>query len=161
MVSVVCLKASRGKLKDEGRMCAIHGGTYILNQNIDDFVFGDDGKVVGVKDGENVAKAPIVICDPTYAKSLSGKVKTGPKVIRCICLMDHNIPGTPASVDCCQIIIPQKQLGRHNDIYITLVGSNHRVCNDGLYLAMISTYVETETPELEIKPAVELLGTIL
>lgn len=36
------------------------------------------------------------------------------------------------------------------------------MCNDGLYLAMISTYVETDGPaEIEIKPAVEMLGSIL
>ena len=83
------------------RMCAIHGGTYILNQSIDEFVYGDDGKVIGIRSGEDVAKAPIVICDPSYAAKIAGKVKKGKKVIRSICILDHNIPGTPASVDCC------------------------------------------------------------
>jgi len=48
------------------RLCAIHGGTYMLNTNIDEILFDADGKVIGVRSGENKALAPIVICDPTY-----------------------------------------------------------------------------------------------
>ena len=47
------------------RLCAIHGGTYMLNTNIDEILF-ENGKVTGVRSGENFAKAPIVICDPSY-----------------------------------------------------------------------------------------------
>jgi Rab GDP dissociation inhibitor len=47
------------------RLCAIHGGTYMLNTNIDEILFDGD-KVSGVRSGENFAKAPIVICDPSY-----------------------------------------------------------------------------------------------
>ncbi len=42
-----------------------------------------------------------------------------------------------------------------------MVSSSHAVCAKGLYIAMISTYVETDKPELEIRPALELLGNIL
>lgn len=42
-----------------------------------------------------------------------------------------------------------------------MVSSAHAVCAKGLYIAMISTTVETDKPELEIKPAVELLGSVL
>ena len=37
----------------------------------------------------------------------------------------------------------------------------HAVCAKGLYIAMISTTVETDKPELEIKPAPDLLGDVL
>jgi len=48
------------------RLCAIHGGTFMLNKPIDSIVI-ENGKVVGVKDTEGVvAKAPLVICDPSY-----------------------------------------------------------------------------------------------
>ena len=47
------------------RLCAIHGGTYMLNTKLDEIMF-EDGKVVGIKSGENTAKAPLVICDPSY-----------------------------------------------------------------------------------------------
>lgn len=42
-----------------------------------------------------------------------------------------------------------------------MVSSSHAVCAKGLYIAMISTTVETDKPELEIKPALELLGDVL
>ena len=42
-----------------------------------------------------------------------------------------------------------------------MVSSAHAVCAKGLYIAMISTTVETSNPQLEIKPALELLGDIL
>jgi Rab GDP dissociation inhibitor len=47
------------------------------------------------------------------------------------------------------------------DIYISMVSSTHAVCAKGLYIAMISTTVETSTPEAEIQPALDLLGSIL
>lgn len=42
-----------------------------------------------------------------------------------------------------------------------MVSSAHAVCAKGLYIAMISTTVETDKPELEIKPALELLGDVI
>ena len=42
-----------------------------------------------------------------------------------------------------------------------MISSSHAVCAKGLYIAMISTTVETDKPELEIRPALELLGEVL
>lgn len=42
-----------------------------------------------------------------------------------------------------------------------MVSYAHAVCSKGLYIAMISTTVETDKPELEIRPAIDLLGDIL
>jgi len=47
------------------------------------------------------------------------------------------------------------------DVYISMVSSSHAVCAKGLFIAMISTIVETDKPELEIRPALDLLGDIL
>ena len=48
------------------RLCAIHGGTYMLNTQVDEILF-EGGKVSGIRSGKDQAKAPIVICDPSYA----------------------------------------------------------------------------------------------
>ena len=82
----------------------------MLNQDIDEILF-EDGKVAGVKKGEDVARAPLVICDPSYVKTLN-KTKVVAKVIRAICIMDHVIPNTNDATSC-QIILPQKQLNRN------------------------------------------------
>ena len=42
-----------------------------------------------------------------------------------------------------------------------MVSAAHAVCAKGLYIAIISTTVETTDPEKEIQPAVDLLGGCL
>lgn len=34
------------------RFCAIHGGTYMLNCEVDEIVMGEDGKVTGIRSGD-------------------------------------------------------------------------------------------------------------
>lgn len=74
------------------RLCAIHGGTYMLNTPVDEIIL-EGGKVCGVRSGEHTAKAPLVICDPSYVRDMS-KTKVIGKVIRAICILDHPIPNT-------------------------------------------------------------------
>jgi Rab GDP dissociation inhibitor len=140
------------------RLCAIHGGTYMLNKAVDEITFDADGKVTGIKCGADSAKAPIVICDPSYAPDT--KLKPTGKVIRAICLLDHPIPDT-GNAQSVQIIIPAKQLGRNSDTYISMVSYSHLICAKGIYVAMVSTTVESSEPKKEIQPALDLLGPIL
>ena len=90
------------------RLSAIYGGTYMLDKSVDEIVLEGDGKVVGVKSGDEVAKCKQVYCDPTYVPD---KVKKVGQVIRCICLLDHPIGNTKDALST-QIIIPQKQVNR-------------------------------------------------
>jgi len=139
------------------RLCAIHGGTYMLNTAVDEIMF-ENGAVCGVRVGNDVAKAPLVICDPTYVKEQK-RTRVAGRVIRAICILDHPIPNT-GDVASIQIILPQKQLNRKSDVYITMVSFAHAVCAKDLYIAIISATVETSNPEAEIAPAKELLGSI-
>ena len=41
-----------------------------------------------------------------------------------------------------------------------MVSALHSVCQKGFYIAIISTNVETNNPENEIKPALELIGSV-
>lgn len=52
------------------------------------------------------------------------------------------------------------QVGRKSDIYVSLVSFTHQVAAKGWFIAMVSTTVETENPEQEIKPGLDLLGRI-
>lgn len=95
------------------RLCAIHGGTYMLNTQVDEILM-EDGKVTGIRSGDQTAKAPLVICDPSYTMDADGQskfVKPIGKVIRAICLMNHPIPHTN-DAQSIQIILPAKQLGK-------------------------------------------------
>ena len=80
------------------RLCAIHNGTYMLNTNVDEILF-QDGRACGVKCGEETARAPLVICDPTYVSGLN-KTRVVNRVIRAICIMDHCIPNTNDATSC-------------------------------------------------------------
>lgn len=113
-------------------------------------------QVVGVRSGEEIASCKQVFCDPTYVPD---KVKKVGQVIRAICLLSHPLPHTNDSLST-QIIIPQKQVNRKSDIYVSLVSHTHQVAAKGWFIAMVSTTVETSNPELEIKPGLDLLGPI-
>ncbi|KAL3191206.1 hypothetical protein MRX96_018778 [Rhipicephalus microplus] len=55
---------------------------------------------------------------------------------------------------------PQKQVNRNSDIYVSLVSHTHQVAAKGWFIAMVSTTVETDNPEAEIKPGLDLLGPV-
>ncbi|KAJ3033567.1 Rab GDP dissociation inhibitor alpha [Rhizophlyctis rosea] len=137
------------------RLSAIYGGTYMLNKKVDEIV-SEAGKFVGVKSDGEVAKAPKVIGDPSY---FTDKVKKTGQVIRIICLLNHPIPNTGDS-DSVQIVIPQNQVGRKNDIYIASVSAAHNVCAKDYWVAIVSSFVETADPEKELQAGLALLGPI-
>ncbi|CAH7671791.1 GDP dissociation inhibitor [Phakopsora pachyrhizi] len=142
------------------RLSAIYGGTYMLDKKVDEIVYDDGGKVVGVRSGDETVKAKKVIGDPSYF--LNGKkemVVEKAKVVRSICLLKHPIPNTDDS-DSLQLVIPQAQIGRKHDVYIAAISSTHNVCAKGYYIAIVSTIVETSTPELELEAGYKLLGPI-
>lgn len=76
------------------RLCAIQGGTFMLNQDIDK-IESTEG-TVSIHSGEQKATAKMLICSPSYAIKcgLKHKVESVGKVIRAICIMDHPIPNT-------------------------------------------------------------------
>jgi len=139
------------------RLSAIYGGTYMLDKPVDEIIYDGNGRVVGVRSGDEVAKAKQVIGDPSYFQV---KVRKVGKVVRAICLLKDFIPNTEKS-DSVQLIIPQNQVQRKHDIYIASVSSTHNVCAPGYQLAIVSTIVETDRPENEIKPGLDLLGPIV
>ena len=78
------------------RLAAIYGGTYMLDKPCDKIVM-EGGKVVGVQSGGELAKAGLVVCDPSYAED---HCKVVGKVVRAICIMNHPIPDTAGSNSC-------------------------------------------------------------
>jgi len=138
------------------RLSAIYGGTYMLDKQVDEILFDESGKVSGVRSGEEIAKCNQVYCDPSYVPD---RVKKVGQVVRCICLLNHPVPNTKDALSC-QIIIPQKQVGRKSDIYVSVVSYTHQVAAKDWFIAIVSTNVETNNPELEVKPGLDLLGPI-
>jgi len=127
-----------------------------LNKPADEVLY-EGGKVVGVKSEGEIARCKFVIGDPTYFPE---KVQQVAQVVRTICFMNHPIPSTNDS-DSCQIILPQKQVGRKSDIYISCVSSAHNVCAKGKWIAICSTTVESDNPEAELDPAFRIIGPVI
>jgi Rab GDP dissociation inhibitor len=156
------------------RICAIHGGTFMLNQDIDEIVYDADGKAIGVKaNGNQMARAKQIIGDPSYFKA--NQIKANGQVARCICILDHPIPGTTttsiagyefssgsAPLESVQIIIPGPQVGRVNDVFVCCVGHALQVSAPGAYIAIVSTTVEKPgAPDEDMAAGLRLLGPIL
>ncbi|KAL3321226.1 hypothetical protein Ciccas_000104 [Cichlidogyrus casuarinus] len=136
------------------RLSAVHGGTYMLNKPIEEIIY-ENGKVVGVKSEGEIARAAKVICDPSYVPD---KVQTDHQIVRAICLMNH--PPIGLNKTSCQIILPQNQVGRSHDIYVSVVSYAHNVAAENWFIALVATTVETNNPPAELEPGLRLLGPI-
>ncbi|KAJ8116986.1 hypothetical protein OPT61_g1719 [Boeremia exigua] len=149
------------------RLSAIYGGTYMLNTDVDEFLYDGD-KVVGIKAtmkekddaGPGMkfeTKAKKILADPTY---FPGKARVTGHLLKAICILNHPVPNTD-NADSLQLIIPQSQVGRKNDIYIAVVSSAHNVCPKGYYIAIVSTIAETDANHhLELQAGLDRLGKI-
>ncbi|KAI0111948.1 rab GTPase activator [Daldinia grandis] len=146
------------------RLSAIYGGTYMLNTSVNEVVY-EGGRATGIKatmtgiepEMKFETKAKLILGDPSY---FSDKVKVVGHVLKAICVLKHPLAGTN-DCDSCQVIIPQSQVGRKNDIYIACVSSAHNVCPKGYYIAIVSTIAETSSNHhLELQPGLEHLGQI-
>lgn len=145
------------------RICAIHGGTFMLNQDADEIIFNDKGEATGVKvkteDGKMaMAKASMIIGDPSYFSK--DKIKATGSVVRCICLLDHPVPNTNNS-ESVQVVIPGPQVGRVNDIFVCALDHSLQVAAQGVTIAIVSTIAEKATPDEDVAPGLQLLGPIL
>ncbi|MEQ2239874.1 Rab GDP dissociation inhibitor beta [Ilyodon furcidens] len=138
------------------RLSAEYGGTFLLNKPVDEIVM-DNGKVKAVRSDGKLFHCKQLICDPSYVPN---RVRKMGRVIRVICLLNHPVKNTHEASSC-QIIIPQTELSRKSDIYICVVSYSHSLASDGMYIATVSTTVETNNPEKEVQPALELLEPIM
>ncbi|CAJ2513805.1 Uu.00g019240.m01.CDS01 [Anthostomella pinea] len=146
------------------RLSAIYGGTYMLNTQVDEIQYEGD-KAVGIKatmtgiepEMKFETKAKMILGDPSY---FPDKVKVVGHVLKAICVLKHPLAGTNEN-DSCQLIIPQSQVGRKNDIYVACVSSAHNVCPKGYYIAIVSTIAESSANHhLELQPGLDRLGRI-
>lgn len=136
------------------RRCAVYGGTFMLNKQIEKIEHREDYIYI-TSEGETV-RTKRVVGDPSY---FPDRVKKVGQVVRVICILNHPIPNTN-DASSCQIIIPQSQVNRNHDIYVFCVSSTHKTCATGKYLALVSTVVETSDPEKEVRIGLDLLGPI-
>jgi len=144
------------------RICAIHGGTFMLNRDVDEILFDNDGKAIGIMSSEDgkkmMAKAPMIVGDPSYFAQ--DKIKATSQVVRCICLLNHPIPDTNEN-ESVQIVIPGPQVDRINDVFVCSMGHGLQVTAPGVYVAIVSTISEKADPDQDLESGLKLLGPIL
>merc|ERR1712054_750001 len=103
----------------------------MLNKPVDGFEYDETGRVIGVRSGTEVAKAPMVICDPSYVEqSPKQKIQAVGQVIRAICILPDPIPNTNEAQSV-QIILTASQMKRRNDIYVMMTSNPHQICAKG------------------------------
>lgn len=141
------------------RLCAVYGGTYMLQTPVDKVIFNASGAFEAIESQGKRATAKFIVGDPSY---FPNRVRSVGKVIRCIAIMNHPIPGLTKDTHSCQIVIPQKETKRQNDIYVLQLSSANKVCPEGFYIAIIGTMVENPAdPQKDIAPGLQLLGQVL
>ncbi|KAF2290289.1 hypothetical protein GH714_008466 [Hevea brasiliensis] len=124
------------------RLSAVYGGTYMLNKPECKVEFNEEGKVVGVTSEGETARCKKVVCDPSY---LPNKVRKVGRVARAIAIMSHPIPNTN---DSHSVQVP----------FLLFVYS--QCCSKGKIYAFVSSEAETDHPEVELKPGIDLLGPV-
>lgn len=140
------------------RLCAIHGGTFMLNRDVDEIMYNDKGEAIGVKSGNEMARAKFVVGDPSYFPK--EKVRQTGQIVRCICFLNHPIANC-GDLESVQIIIPGPQVNRKNDIFVCSITNSHQVSARGVYVAIVSTKMEGNDPDKEVVPGLALLGHIM
>jgi Rab GDP dissociation inhibitor len=143
------------------RLAAVHGGTYMLNRDLDGTpVFGEgdlkveydaEGVCCGVKSQDVLARTKLVVGDPSY---FPDKCRRLGKVVRAMALLSGPLACANDSPSC-QIIFPAAQVGRQNDLYLFCCGGSHKVAPQGRYVAFLSSNVEGESEGLSAQAVAE------
>eukprot|EP01123_Difflugia_compressa_P014209 TRINITY_DN712_c0_g1_i1.p1 TRINITY_DN712_c0_g1~~TRINITY_DN712_c0_g1_i1.p1 ORF type:complete len:443 (-),score=78.82 TRINITY_DN712_c0_g1_i1:146-1474(-) len=139
------------------RLSAVYGGTYMLSKPVLGLTFDDTGRVSGVKSDDGIAKCKTVVGDPSYFKD---RVKQVGSVARCIAILDHPLADTN-NAESCQIILPQNQINRRFDVYVSCVSFAHNVAPKGKYICLVSSTMETGDPKVDLAAGVKLLEPTL
>jgi Rab GDP dissociation inhibitor len=135
------------------RLCAIHGGTYMLNKPISKIIYDESGKVTGVESEGKVAYCKQLIADPSYFAGTDKIKKTG-QIARCIAITSTPIKGTNS--DSAQIIIPAKAIKeRKSDVYASMISYHHRIAAEGKFIVVMSAVVEGKEVKEDDQKGVE------
>ncbi|XP_076826000.1 rab GDP dissociation inhibitor alpha-like [Clavelina lepadiformis] len=130
------------------------GGRSMLNRPLD-WVKKRDGLVYVSASGVT-AGAPTIIAEPSYFPDM---VKSTAKIARAFCVLNHPTPGATTSHSH-YVVVPPATSEQRDDIYVSVVGSKHKVSPAGMYVAIVSAIVQSSNPDEALKPGLDLLGQI-
>lgn len=137
------------------RLSSVFGGTYMLQTPLTSVKFNAAGQFEAVESNGHFAHAKFVVADPSY---FPDRVHPIGKAVRLIAIMRQPIPIPKMECNSCQIILPQKEVNRNNDIYVLQLSHVNKVCPEGYFVALVGTVVEhPENPMLDLDAGLKLL----
>jgi Rab GDP dissociation inhibitor len=145
--------------KNYERQCYLYDFKYLKNCKIENILYDANGKFEGIQTSNEKIYGTILISEPSYMEKFN-KVQIKRRIIRRICLMNHPISSI-GECDSCQIIIPQNQIGKKNDIFILQLGYGHCITKKGYYVVVISTFDDESDINKQLAPAMEIIGNTL
>ena len=131
------------------------GGRLMLNRAVE-HVHSTGGMVVVEARGLK-AMSKILIGDPSYFDA--GESQTQ-KIVRALCVIDRKLVFEAGKCRSCFITVPGQQVGKHHDTHVLVLGHDHCVSPEGLFVVYASTIAESEDAEAEIKRTLKFLGTV-
>lgn len=143
------------------RLCAVYGGTYMLQTPVHKINYNAEGAFESIKYGDGwTAKAKFVVGNPDYFPDRTRKVG---QVVRCIALLNHPInTGAKEPSKSMQIIIPFTEVNRKNDVFVLQLSNENQVCPPGFFIAIVGTVVENPgNPAADLEAGLRLLGPTL
>ena len=143
--------------KNYERKMFLYDYKYQDENNIEEILYDEENKFKGIRTtkGEKIF-GKILISSPEYMIKFKKLTKKG-NIIRRIIISQSPIPNQNL-VDSCQIIIPKKQTGLKNDIYLLQLSYGHCVSKKGFYVIFISCWDDGRDINLQLKPIMDVLG---
>ncbi len=143
--------------KNYERELCLYEYKYVNENDIEEILYDEENKFKGIKTikGEKIY-GKILLSSPEYMIKFK-KVEKKNQIIRRIIISPSPIPSLN-SVDSCQIIIPKKQTGLKNDIFVLQLGYGHCVSRKGYYIIFISCWDDGRDINQQLKPVMDVLG---
>src|SRR5205085_124638 len=73
------------------RLCAVYGGTYMLQTPVTKVNFDENGVFQSIESNGQTARAKFVVGDPSY---FPDRVRPVGRAVRALAILDHAIPNT-------------------------------------------------------------------
>ena len=125
--------------------------------DIEEIIFDENHKFKGIKTskGERIY-GKILISSPEYMLKFTD-IKAQKKILRRIIVINNQFLPQNLQGDSCQIIVPKKQTGLKNDIFILKLSYGHCICRKGYSVFFISCWDDGREIDMQLKSLMDAL----
>ena len=125
--------------------------------DIEEIIFDENHKFKGIKTskGERIY-GKILISSPEYMLKFTD-IKAQKKILRRTIVINNQFLPQNLQGDSCQIIVPKKQTGLKNDIFILKLSYGHCICRKGYSVFFISCWDDGREIDMQLKSVMDAL----